>query len=42
MSRGIRFTDELKRGAVIQGVERSSTVSEVAERLGISTKLLYT
>jgi transposase len=42
MSKGIRFTDEFKKDAVAQVVERGCTVSEVAERLGISTKSLYT
>jgi transposase len=38
----MRFTDEFKRDAVVQVVERGYAVSEVAERLGISTKSLYT
>ena len=42
MSKGIRFTDEFKQDAVAQVVERGYSVSEVAERLGISTKSLYT
>jgi len=42
MSNGIRFTDEFKQDAVAQVVERGYTVSEVAERLVISTKSLYT
>ncbi len=42
MSKGIRFTDEFKQDAVAQVVERGYAVSEVAERLGISTKSLYT
>jgi transposase len=42
MSKGIRFTEEFKRDAVAQVVERGYAVSEVAERLGISTKSLYT
>lgn len=41
MSKGIRFTDEFKQDAVAQVVERGYAVSEVAERLGISTKSLY-
>ena len=40
MSKGIRFTDEFKQDAVAQVVERGYAVSEVAERLGISTKSL--
>ncbi len=39
---GIRFTDEFKRDAVAQVVERGYSVAEVSERLGISTKSLYT
>jgi len=42
MAKGIRFTDEFKQDAVAQVVERGYTVSEVAERLGVSTKSLYT
>ena len=42
MNKGIRFTDEFKQDAVAQVVERGYTLSEVAERLGISTKSLYT
>jgi len=42
MNKGIRFTDEFKRDAVAQVVERGYAVSEVAERLRISTKSLYT
>ncbi|MBL1437746.1 MAG: transposase, partial [Rhodobacteraceae bacterium] len=41
MSRN-RFTDEFKRDAVAQVVDRGYAVSEVADRLGISTKSLYT
>ena len=41
MNKGIRFTDEFKQDAVAQVVERGYAVSEVAERLGISTKSLY-
>ena len=39
---GIRFTDEFKRDAVVQVVDRGYSVAEVLERLGISTKSLYT
>lgn len=42
MGKQDRFTDEFKRNAVAQVVERGHAVSEVAERLGISTKSLYT
>jgi len=41
MSRN-RFTEEFKRDAVAQVVDRGYAVSEVVERLGISTKSLYT
>ena len=41
MNKGIRFTDEFKQDAVEQVVERGYAVSEVAERLRISTKSLY-
>ena len=36
------FTDEFKQDAVAQVVEHGHLVSEVAQRLGISTKSLYT
>lgn len=42
MGKQDRFTDEFKQDAVAQVVERGHPVSEVAERLGISTKSLYT
>ncbi len=42
MSKGIRFTDEFKKDAVAQVVDRGYAVGEVAKRLGISTKPLYT
>ena len=42
MAKGIRFTDEFKQDAVAQVVERGYAVSEVAQRLGISTKSPYT
>ena len=41
MAKGIRFTDEFKQDAVAQIVERGYAVSEVAERLGVTTKSLY-
>jgi transposase len=37
-----KFTDEFKRDAVAQVVDRGYSVREVAERLGISTKSIYT
>ncbi len=42
MGKQDRFTDEFKQEAVAQVVERGYAVSEVAERLGISTKSIYT
>ena len=42
MGKQDRFTDEFKQEAVAQVVERGHSVSEVADRLGISTKSLYT
>lgn len=42
MSKGMRFADEFKQDAVAQVLERGYAVSEGAERLGISTKSLYT
>ena len=37
-----KFTDEFKRDAVAQVVDRGYAVREVAERLGVSTKSNYT
>ena len=42
MIKRIRFIVEFKRDAVTKVFERGYAVSEVAERLGISTKSLYT
>lgn len=42
MSSQNRFTDEFKKDAVAQVVDRGYAVSEVAKRLGVSTKSLYT
>lgn len=42
MGKQDRFTDEFKRDAVAQVVDRGYSVSEVADRLGVSTKSLYT
>ena len=42
MNKGIRFANEFKQDAVAQVVERGYAVREVAERLGVSTKSLYT
>jgi transposase len=41
MSSGIRYTEEFKRDAVAQVVDRGYSVLEVATWLGISTKSLY-
>ena len=37
-----KFTDEFKRDAVAQVEDRGYPVREVAERLGVSTKSIYT
>lgn len=37
MNKGIRFTDEFKRNAVAQVVERGHAVSEADERMPTST-----
>ena len=42
MSGRIRFNEAFKLDAVSQVVERGYSVREVADRLGISTKSLYT
>jgi len=42
MSGEIRYSDEFKIDAVAQVTERGYSVKDVAERLGISTKSLYT
>ncbi len=42
MSGQIRYSDEFKIDAVAQVTERGYSVKEVAERLGISSKSLYT
>ena len=39
---GTKLTDELKRDAVAQVEDRGYPVREVAERLGVSTKSIYT
>lgn len=39
---GVRFTDEFKCDAVAQVVDRGYPGTEISDRLGISTKLLYT
>lgn len=41
MGKGIRYTDEFKQEAVNQVVVHGYPVSEVGQRLGISTKSLY-
>ena len=42
MGKQDRFTDEFKRDAVAQVVDRGYSVRDVAERLEISTKSIYT
>ena len=39
---GTKFTDEFKRDALAQVEDRGYPVREVAERLGVSTKSIYT
>ena len=39
---GAKFTDEVKPDAVAQVEDRGYAVCEVAERLGVSTKSIYT
>lgn len=41
MSTRIRYTEEFKREAVSQVIERGHSVTSVASRLGVSTKSLY-
>lgn len=41
MAKGIRYTEEFKRDAITQVVERGYSAAEVARRLGVSTKSLY-
>ncbi|MCL4167030.1 UNVERIFIED_CONTAM: hypothetical protein GTU68_056061 [Idotea baltica] len=41
MPKGIRYTEEFKRDAVSQVIDRGYSVQEVADRLGITTKSLY-
>ena|SRR5210317_1040457 len=41
MGKGMRYTDEFKQEAVNQVIVHGYPVSEVADRLGISTKSLY-
>ncbi|SPF81323.1 hypothetical protein PRI8871_03146 [Pseudoprimorskyibacter insulae] len=42
MSAQNRFSDEFKKDAVSQVVDRGYSVAEVAERLGVSNKSIYT
>ena len=42
MSGQIRYEDDFKKDAVSQVVDRGYSVADVAGRLGISTKSLYT
>jgi transposase len=41
MNKGIRYTDSFKQEAVNQIVKHGYPVSEVSDRLGVSTKSLY-
>jgi transposase len=41
MSKQVRYTEEFKRDAVAQVVERGYSVAEVSDRLGVSNKSLY-
>ncbi len=41
MAKGIRYTEEFKRDAVAQVVDRGYSAAEVARRLGVSTKSIY-
>jgi len=41
MNTRLRYTEEFKREAVSQIVERGHSVTSVASRLGVSTKSLY-
>ncbi len=41
MAKGIRYTQEFKRDAVAQVVDRGYSAAEVSRRLGVSTKSIY-
>lgn len=41
MSKSIRYSEEFKRDAVGQVVDRGYSVLDVSKRLGVSTKSLY-
>jgi len=41
MAKGIRYTEEYKKDAVSQVVERRYSVREVLEHIGISVEPLY-
>ncbi len=41
MAKGIRYTEEFKRDAVAQVVDRGYSAAEVSRRLGVSTKSIY-
>jgi len=41
MAKGVRYTEEFKRDAVAQVVDRGYSAAEVARRLGVSSKSLY-
>ena len=41
MPKGIGYSDEFRRDAVSQFIDRGYSVQEVADSLGITTKSLY-
>ena len=41
MAKGVRYTEEFKRDAVAQVVDRGYSAAEVSRRLGVSTKSIY-
>ena len=41
MAKGIRYTEEFKRDAMAQVVDRGYSAAEVSRRLGVSTKSIY-
>ena len=41
MSKNIKYTDEFKKDAISQVINRGYSVSEVSSRLGMSAKTLY-
>ncbi len=41
MAKNIKYTDEFKKDAISQVINRGYSVPEVSSRLGMSTKTLY-